>query len=206
MAALHWLHDDCRKIFRILANPLEGVISSVFEHHHIGGFFAWDARGTRNGKRFAVFLEAFYQHFVEHTVIVASEENNLVAAGNGTSHAHRGNHRFRASVAKSCPLVSGHFAKSGGYFAREDGLRPDFEALMQLLFDCDLDKVRAMTEHDRSKAIQDVYVFIAVNVPQPRAFRLRGDDRIDHLLPLHAETGHDARIGKNAAVLLGLAF
>ena len=63
-----------------------------------------------------------------------------------------------------------------------------------------------MTQHDGPEAIDEIDIFVAVDVPDARTLRTIRDDGIDHLLPLRAETRHDARIGEYLAVLLRQAL
>ena len=64
------------------------------------------------------------------------------------------------------------------------------------------DQVRLVAEQVRAEAGQQVDVFVAVQVPEPRALGAVDDDRIDQVLPQRIEAGNHARVGHQLAVLL----
>ena len=156
----------------------------------------------RNRVRLACFLQSFHEHFVKHAVIVSSKEHDFVPARYGTRNAHRRRYCFRPGVAERRALAAGKFANQLRRFTREQSLRPNLKSFMQLSLGCFLNKVRAMPQHNRSEAIQNVDVLVAVQIPETRTLGLVCDDRVDHLFPLCAEAGHDTRIGQYTAIFL----
>ncbi len=58
-----------------------------------------------------------------------------------------------------------------------------------------------MAEEGLPIAIDEIDVFIAVNVIDARTARAVADHRIDEILPFLAEPGGGARIGKNRPIV-----
>ena len=137
-----------------------------------------------------------HQHLVELAVIGAGEHHDLVAAGDGARDAHRGHHRLGAGVAEGHPLVAGHLAEQRGDFAGQLRLRADREAFVQLLLDRLDDEIGRVPERGRAEAVEEVDVFVAVDVPDARAARAVADQRVDQLLPFRPEAGRRAGIGE----------
>src|SRR5882724_8109374 len=202
VTTLYRLNHYCCKIIRVLADPFQRIRCPILQDDDVCRLLARNSWRHRNRVRFACFLQSFHEHFVKHAVIVSSKEHDFVPARYGSRNAHRCRHCFRPGVAERRALISGKLANQLRRFTREQSLRPNLKPFMQLLFDCFLNKVRAMSQHDRSEAIQDVDVLVAVYIPETRTLGLVCDDRIDHLFPLRTEARHDTRVGQYTAIFL----
>ncbi len=106
-------------------------------------------------------------------------------------------------VMRSLPVISQNRAATLPASSR---LRPDGEAFVQLLPDRLHDEVGRVAEGGLAEAVDQIDVFVAVEVPQLRPGGAVDDDRIDQLLPLGAEAGGRTRVGQHGAVLLGVAL
>ena len=135
-------------------------------------------------------------------MIRALEDDDAIAVGHRACDAERRHDGLGAGVTERDPLVAGQFAEQLGDLARELRLRPDREAEPQLRGDGVDDEVRGVTERRLAEAVEDVDVFVAVDVPDARSLGLDAGDGIDHLLPLAAKPGGDARVGEHAAIAL----
>ena len=129
------------------------------------------------------------QDLVELAVIVAVERHHLVATGDRTRDTQRGHHRFGAGVAERHPLIAGHLGEQGGDLARQFRLRPSCETVVQLFLDRFDDEIGGVPERRWSIAVDEVDVFVAVNVPDARAARAVADQRVDEFLPFRSEAG-----------------
>src|SRR5207237_10692983 len=148
---------------RVLPYPFERFFRAIVEHDHVGDALPRNARCDRGGLQLAgLVLEALDQNFVEHSVIVAGERDDLVSAGNGSRHAHCRKHGFRARIAERHAFVAGHFAERSCHFTGKWRLRAGLKSLMKLSLDRLLDKVRSMTEPDRSETIDESNVLLAI--------------------------------------------
>ena len=103
-AALHRLHQDARQIVGVGFDPGERFVGAVVQHDHLVDRGLRDAGRNGNGARSG---DAFYEHLVELPVIVAIEDDDLVATGDAPGKAHRRHHRLGARVAEGHALVSG---------------------------------------------------------------------------------------------------
>src|ERR1700730_9714330 len=202
MATLNRFDENRREFARMRANPLEGLGRAVIEDDDVANTFAWEAGSDGQGTWCVATLYGSDEHFIEHAVIRTSEEHYFAAAGDGARYAESGDDRFRAGVTKTHALVAGHLAEHFCDLTGERRLRPNLEALVQLLFDGALHKIRTMAEHDGAEAAENVDVFVAVDVPKPGAFRPQSKNGIDHFLPLCPEAGNDSWVSKARTELL----
>src|ERR1700682_957276 len=72
---------------------------------------------------------------------------------------------------------------------------------MKLALDGFLNKVGTMAKHDRTEAVQDVDVFVAVHVPEPRTLGAIREDRLDDFFPCYAEAVNHSRSSEGRAIL-----
>ena len=160
-----------------------------------------DRHGVR---RASPVLDALDQHLVEHAVIVAGEHHDLVAPGHGARDAHRGHHRFRAGVAerhrarcRSSRRTAARLRRPAASAARSRSPCPSCSSIASTT------KVGAWPKHDRAKAVDEIDVFVAVNVPDARAARAVADQRVDQLLPFRSKPAAargSASVGRAATV------
>ena len=69
-------------------------------------------------------------------------------------------------------------------------------AFIELFLHRVVDEIRLPAEQIHAEPVQHVDVFIAVEVPHARPFRLVDDDLVADFLGLRPESVHHARIGK----------
>src|ERR1700676_1487958 len=206
VTTLNGFHKHGGEFIGVGANPFEGVGSAVVENYDVADAFSGDAGSDGQGARRACGFHTFHKNFVKHTVIQDGKEDHLGAAGNGASHAKSGDYRFRTGIAEGHALITGHFAEHLGDFAGERRHRPDLEAFLELLCNGLFDEIRTMTEHDGAEAVENVDVFVAVDVPETRALGAIRKNGIDDFFPLRAETGNHPRIGEVLTVFLRQAL
>jgi hypothetical protein len=199
VAAAHGLHEDERDLVGLFADDVEGIGVAVVEDDGVLHGLARDAGRGGKGPQPAALARAAHLHLVEDAVVVAVELGDLGLAGDGARHADGGEHGFRPGVAEGHALHPRELAHELGHFAREDGLRADGERAVGLFADRVHDDVGLVAEEGHAVAADEVDVFVAVHVPDPRALRAVREDRVDHLLPAQPEALHGARIGEDAA-------
>lgn len=78
----------------------------------------------------------------------------------------------------------------------------DLDAMLQLLLHRLRDEIGRMAKQIDSKTHCHVDKFVAIHIPNFRAGRTGGDNRIDDLLPGQAEAGNGARVCQIGAALL----
>ena len=104
------------------------------------------------------------------------------------------------NVIRSLPVISQNSFRD---LARERRLRTQFKALMDLLDQRVANEIRRVAEGGRAKAIQQIDIDIAIDVPKLRALGADGDDRIDDFLPFRMKSGGDPGIGEHRPRCLG---
>ena len=149
---------------------------------------------------------AFHQHLIELAMIAAAEHHDFFPPGDGAGDAHRRHHRLGPGVAEGGALIAGQLANHLGDFAGQRRLRADREAVVELLADRLNDEIGRVAEEGLAIAVDEIDIFVAVDVPDPRTLRAGADDRIDHLLPFRAEARGRARIGEDLTILLRALF
>ena len=153
--------------------------------------------------RAVLAIKAAHQHFVKVAVVIAREHHDPVAPGAGARKPHGGINRFRPGADETGAVVAGDFAEQGRRFHRQQRLRPHLEPCIQLVVQGRYHLFGRMAKETGAKAVQNVDIFIAIDIDQARAFRFHGDDLIDDLFPQPVEARRRARVGMHAAVLRG---
>src|SRR5690606_28691070 len=90
--------------------------------------------------------------------------------------------------------------------ARQRCLRPDLDALVDLRLQRIGDEGWAVAQEVRTEAVEDVDVFVAVDVAQATAARTFDDDGVHHLLPQPVEACSGARVRVVGTMPLGRLF
>ena len=165
--ALHRLADNGGDFLGVRLDPRQRLGRAVVQHHHVPHALARNARSDGRGDGAAVARAACLdQYLVEHAMIVSSKGHDLVAAGHRARQAHRRHHGLRAGIAKRHALVACHFTEQLGDLASEQRLRTNLKSLAKLLLEGALNKVGPVAKHDRAEAIQEVNIFVTVEVPE----------------------------------------
>ena len=205
-AALHGLNHDGREFVGMLFKNLHRLLGAVIEHEHVRDGGLGHAGGAGEGAGLALGLGTAQEDFVKVTVVVFGENGDLVTTGGGARKAHGRLHGFGASADKGATLVAGHLAEHLRGLADEGRLWTHFEAGAHLLLHCFQNKVRGVAEEAGAESVEDVDVFVAIDIEKAGAFRFLDHELIDHLLPVAIEPRDSARISVEAAILGGPLF
>ena len=189
MAALHRLDHDGGEFARVRAKPCERFIGAVFED----GEILHRARGDAGCDRRRAGAE---KHFVENPVVRAGEDRDFVPPRDRAREAQRGGDGLAAGIAKCHAIEAEIFAQAFGKLSCERGRGADLDAAVKLALDRGNEPVRSVAKQNLTEAECDVGVFVAVGIPQLRARAPFAHERIDHLLPLAAESSDRARISE----------
>ena len=187
MAALHRLDHDGGEFARVRAKPCERFIGAVFEDDEI----LHCARGDAGRDRRRAGAE---KHFVEDPVVCAGEDRDFVPPRDRAREAQRGGDGLAAGIAKGHAIEAEIFSQAFGKLSRERGRGADLDAAVKLALDRGNEPVRSVAKQNLTEAECDVGVFVAFGIPQLRARAPFTHERIDHLLPLAAESSDRARI------------
>src|ERR1700732_4115888 len=180
--ALHGFDQDRRQFMDVPFEPGEALGGSIVQDGDVGDGFGRNTRSDRKYPRNPLANAASRQHFVELAVIVASEIDDPVAPGHRSRDPHRRHHRFGSGVAKGHPLVAREIAKELRDFAGERRLRAQFKALVDLRDERFTNEIGRVTKGGRTKAVQEIDINVAIDIPKFRAFGADGDDRVNDLL------------------------
>jgi len=135
-------------------------------------------------------------------VIITGEKNNKVPTSDGARQAHGAHHRFRAGVAEGDALHAGKFTDQLRALANNLSLRTDRETELHLFVQCIENEIWRVAIENRPISIQNVDVAIAILIPQISAFCALDNYGINDLLKLRVETGDDAAVSEDRAMLL----
>ena len=188
--ALHRFHQHGGKLVGVGPDGLERAVLPVLEDDDVVRHRVRNARCDRLCCGHAVAHPWAYQHLVEDAVIGAGEHDDLVAAGHRARGADRGRDRLRSRIAERCALHADGVAHELRDLAGDRRLRADLDAGVELALERGADELRIVPEEDRAEAVHEIDVLVAVDVPQARALRALGHDRIDDLLPVAAGSRH----------------
>ncbi len=106
----------------------------------------------------------------------------------------RCHHRFRAGVAEGHALVAGHLGEQLGDLAGKRLCGPMAKPLSSCSLTASTTKSGAWPNAVWPIAVDQIDVFVAVDVPDARAARAVADRGINDLLPLRAKAGRGPRI------------
>src|SRR3954466_3418603 len=150
----------------MLAQDVERSRVAVIHHQHIVH------RGLRHtwsdwtGAKHSIQGLRTRQYLIEDAVVIAGEHGDLIAAGYGARSAKRGDHCFRARVAKSRSFHARHPADQLSDLSGQRRLGADLKALFQLLAHSADHKIRTGAEQNATEAVCHVDIFISVNIPE----------------------------------------
>src|SRR5579862_568580 len=189
MSALHGLDQYRGQIVGVLTNPFQRLRRAIIQHDHIRHALARNTGRDWHGLWLTgPVSKALRKNLIKHAMVVARKHDDLIAPGYRARRTHRGKNGLGAGVAECHALVAGHLAEHFCDLACKWRLGADFETFLKLRFDGLGDELGAMAQHDLPKAIDEIDILVAVDIPDPRPFRAVGNDRIDHLLPLLPES------------------
>ncbi len=206
MTALDGLNQDCGKLVCVLLDISQRFVGTVIEHGYARDTCAGNSGRDRLHGEFALAVQLLDQHFIELAVIVPGKKHHPVSSGHGAREAHGRHDRFRSCIAEGDPLGAGHLRQQIGGAASQRSLRADGKAFLHLLCNSFCDKCRRVPEHGRAETVEQIDIFIAVDVPELRTRAARGYDAVNHFLPLAPEAADHARVRQGAAMFLGEGF
>src|SRR5579875_653114 len=181
----------------VLFEPGKALRGSILEDGDVGDRLRRNAWSDWKYARDPVPNGPARQNFIELAVIITGEIDDPVASGHRSRDAHRRHDSFRASVAEGHPLVAREFAKELCNLPGEGRLGAQLKALVNLCDQRIPHEIRRMTKGCRPKAVQQIDINVAVDIPQLRALGTDRDDWIDDFLPFRVKPGGNTRIGKN---------
>ena len=96
------------------------------------------------------------------------------------------------------------FTNQFRHFTGERMLRANVIALVHLVFDRIVYKLRLPAKHVHTKTIQHINVFVAIEIPHARALRARNYNLINDFFEHWSEAIHHARISQMRAMRDGV--
>ena len=186
-AALDRLDDDRSDLVGTLADDLESLVGAIGQHDHVIDSAARDAGSDGERTDRVAGADALHEHFVEVAVVVLCEDDDLVATRHGTGKAHRGLDGLGSGIDEAGTFVAGDLTEELRGLHRVDALRTDLDTAVELGLQCFGHEVGRVAEEVRSEAIEEIDVFIAIDVDEARALRFLDRDLVDHFLPTAVE-------------------
>ena len=162
VAALDRLDQDCRYLIRTAADHFKRCRGAVFKHQHVRDTLVRNARRCRNTLLAPVRL---HQHFVNLAVVGTGEQHDQVLACDRPGKTHRRHHRFRTRVAERDALHADQRRHQFSTFTGEFRLGSNGKTELQLVAHSFGNKIRRVAKENGAEAVQDVDVFVAIEVP-----------------------------------------
>ncbi len=97
-------------------------------------------------------------------MVITGKDDDFIPASHGAGESHRCLDGFRSGADEAGAFIAGHFAEELGRLHRDALIGSHFESLVQLLLNRFREKFRRMSEKPGAKAVQDIDVFIAVDI------------------------------------------
>ena len=188
------------------ANEIECRRTAVFERPQI--VYGPLRRARRNWFGFEppAALGRSSHHAIGVPVVGPLKHGDLVAPRDRARQAQRRHHRLRTRIGERHAVHARQLADQCGGFPHLRRPRSQLRYVVGLGAQRRLDALRVMTEERHTLAHRNVYVFVAIDVPDAGTARATADDGVEHLFRSKTKTHGGTAVGQDRPVVCRMSL